>query len=52
LSQEINKRKNIFRDDCNKEFEMHEFLSKNKTLLKKIVPGDEYANIRFDESCQ
>jgi len=24
---------------------MHELFSMNKTLLKQIVPGDEYANI-------
>jgi len=33
-----------------KKFEMDEFFSKHKTLLKQTVPGDEYANIRSDVS--
>jgi len=37
------KSKILFRDD-GKEFEMHELFCKNKALLKKIVPGDEYTN--------
>jgi len=32
------------------EFKIDEFFSKNKTLLKQIVSGDEYANIWFDVS--
>ena len=43
---------NIFCDDCNKEFKMHQFLSKNKTFLNQFVPGDEYANIWSDVSCK
>jgi len=30
--------------------EIHEVASKNKTLLKQIVPGNKYANIWSDVS--
>jgi len=36
--------KNVIHDDCKKEFEMHEVISENKTLLKQIISGNEYGN--------